>query len=327
MGSVSTAVGCAVGIPIGLGLLVALFFWWRLQRRFKREDKEDAELEQVIQDDNGYISFDNLETLQQQEYKEPTIWQNQDAPQSNDSEIFEVRKIPRQPIGGSGSSDGSVSQEEKNTHVTGSLENLGPSQHQEPSSKQQRKSKYFVPAYRRKLNAIQSKQVNADGISTSNSSNASLESSQKLFKKHINIYDQMIPVVAGEPSAISDDKSDKDFPQNNELLIKNLKSQDFGSYPTRASSASLNQLNMVDPSNSSIKQTASVENVFDTPKSERVLNSDEKLEKPDDVYLLRNNYDIMNTSEIAEEDQYENEFTNYTENKREFIDSLRPKKK
>lgn len=44
-----------------------------------------------------------------------------------------------------------------------------------------------------------------------------------------------------------------------------------------------------------------------------------------DLYKLQNNYDMSNIGEIAEEDQYENEFTNYSQSKREFIESLRPK--
>lgn len=48
-------------------------------------------------------------------------------------------------------------------------------------------------------------------------------------------------------------------------------------------------------------------------------------DKDKDLYKLQNNYDVGNIGEIAEEDQYENEFTNYSQSKREFIESLRPK--
>jgi hypothetical protein len=47
----------------------------------------------------------------------------------------------------------------------------------------------------------------------------------------------------------------------------------------------------------------------------------------DHDYNLKNNYDASNEYEIQEEDQYENEFTNYSESKRTFIESLRPKVK
>ena len=43
-----------------------------------------------------------------------------------------------------------------------------------------------------------------------------------------------------------------------------------------------------------------------------------------DIYRLQNNYDPENITQIEEEDQYENEFTNYRENKRTFIDSMKP---
>jgi hypothetical protein len=45
----------------------------------------------------------------------------------------------------------------------------------------------------------------------------------------------------------------------------------------------------------------------------------------EEEYDLKNNYDLANEGEIQEEDQYENEFTNYSENKRAFIEGLRPK--
>lgn len=329
MGSVSIAVGCAVGIPIGTGMLVAFFFWVRLQRRYRKEEQQDKELEDVIRNDNGFISFDNLETLQ-----ESQAWKNKSHIGNDDPEVFEERKLPDQHVG-SGSSDGSGSHDEKISHITGQ-QDKGKTVQQQP---QRGNSKHYVPAYRRKINAV--RQSTMDGSSTNNSSTASLDSSQKVAKRQISIYDQMIPVAVSDERGLFTEQDAKDRQLSNDNLIKNLNSQNLGSYyPRRASSSSLTQLNTTNHSGSSfhtrassvnslVKPSGSAENVFDTPKSEKTSNAIadyDKIEKPDDVYLLKNNYDILNTSEIAEEDQYENEFTNYSENKREFINTLRPKK-
>ena len=59
MGDVSTAVGCAVGIPIGVAVLVLFLFWVRLQRRFQKERADDEELERQIYDETGSIDFTN----------------------------------------------------------------------------------------------------------------------------------------------------------------------------------------------------------------------------------------------------------------------------
>lgn len=332
MATISTAVGCAVGIPIGLGVVVALFFWARMQRRLKREEEEDKELQNVLQD-NASIAFGNLESL-----KQPEAWENKKNGDlaKEDTEVFvsHDHKASDHHISGSGSSDGSVSQEEK-LPASAAGNDKG------------RNSKLFVPAYRRKINTLQAKLTQSAGNSTRNSSTTSLTSSQKMSKRQVSVYDQMIPVVISDSQGIFDDNEEKDRQSSNEHLIRNLNNQDFGSYPRRASSSSLSQLHSTNHSSSSfhtrassmssaLKLGAPADNVFATPKSEKALGNKSRTDdradkqdrqsKHDDVYLLKNNYDITNSSEIAEEDQYENEFTNYSANKREFIDSLRPKK-
>ncbi|QLQ82266.1 hypothetical protein HG537_0H00280 [Torulaspora globosa] len=324
MATISIAVGCAVGIPIGLGLVVALFFWARMQRRLRKEEEEDKELQNVLQD-NASITFGNLESL-----KQPVT----DDIAKEDTQVF-VRhdhKTSDHHISGSGSSDGSMSHEEKlSASAAGNDKGMN--------------SKLFVPAYRRKINTFQAKLTQSAGNSTRNSSSTSLNSSQKIPKTQLNVYDQMIPVVTTQAQGIFDDNEEKDRQSSNEHLIRNLNNQDFGSYPRRASSSSLSQLHSTNHSSSSfhtrassmssaLKPGAPAENVFATPKSEKALGNKSRTEvdrqdrqgKQDDVYLLKNNYDITNSGEIAEEDQYENEFTNYSANKREFIDTLRPKK-
>lgn len=345
MPTISTAVGCAVGIPIGLGVLIALCFWVRLQKRYKREEKEDKELENVLQD-NASITFGNLESL-----KQTGAWDAKKPVSSeimnNDSAVFDDHKASDHHILGSGSSDGSMSHEEKlPTNAAGN--DKGRNNRDQP---QRRDTKLYVPAYRRKINSLQNKLAQNSGnaaSSTNNSSNTSLTSSQKISQRQLSVYDQMIPVATSENLGLFEDPDEKGHLSSNDNLIRNLNNQDFGSYPRRASSSSLSQLHSINHSsssfhtrassmNSAIKLAPPAENIFSTPKSEKALSNnksknEERSERPDkhdkhdDVYVLKNNYDITNSSEIAEEDQYENEFTNYSENKREFINSLRPKK-
>ena len=141
---------------------------------------------------------------------------------------------------------------------------------------------------------------------------------------------------------------------SNENLIRNLQNQDFGSYyPRRASSSFLNgnisntSFHTRNSSITSVNKPDALEDVFATPKSAALSHlpstSDKNSEESDDcnsvkgavsakadketkdLYKLQNNYDVGNIGEIAEEDQYENEFTNYSQSKREFIESFRPK--
>ena len=61
--STSVAVGCAVGIPVGVGIIIAVCFWFNLQKRYKREEQDDRELERAIYDESGFVSFDNFGPL------------------------------------------------------------------------------------------------------------------------------------------------------------------------------------------------------------------------------------------------------------------------
>ncbi|CAI4065191.1 hypothetical protein N7582_002892 [Saccharomyces uvarum] len=48
MGNISVAVGTAVGIPIGVGITIALIFWCLLQRRYRKEEARDGDLEKIV---------------------------------------------------------------------------------------------------------------------------------------------------------------------------------------------------------------------------------------------------------------------------------------
>ncbi|CAR26724.1 ZYRO0B16632p [Zygosaccharomyces rouxii] len=331
MGDVSIAVGCAVGLPVGLSFLLAIVFWIRMQRRYKKEDARDCELENIIRDESGFISFDNLGTWQETQQEKKDVYVNDESVESS---------------GIQGSSSSEQLQQPNETHQN---------KHQ---------SKHYMPAYRRNLNAYRIRQLPTGINVDNNGSNLSLDSTQNMRKRpnlhQETVYDQMIPVLANtEPKLFSEDNNEQDTAatiqqnqQNNEkVIMKNLRNNDFGSYPRGTQSAtSLSRSNSNSNTNtntnvsrsslhtrsssvmSAVKGTTSYDNVFDTPKSAtaaslvdvKVSNNNNNNNKQP-VYSLKNNYDIKNTSEIQEEDQYENEFTNYSESKRTFIDSLRPK--
>lgn len=322
MRKVSIAVGCAVGIPIGLSFLVAIAFWIRMQRSHKKEEKRDRELENVIRDDGGFISFDNLESWREQQVDKKDFYVN----------------------------DASV--DSSGNHASSSSEQLQQPNEGQPEKNQ---SKHYVPAYRRNLNAYRVRQT-LPGVNSNDGSKVSLDSTQAIRKTsnqtHESVYDQMIPILAStEPKLFSGENSEENTTatlqqnqQNNEkIIMKNIRNNDFGSYPKRTQSMSSlsgsnsNANTNVNVSRSSlhtkssssmsiVKRTASEDNAFDIPKSVTAVSPvDGKDSSNQQLYSLKNNYDIRNTSEIQEEDQYENEFTNYSESKRQFIDSLRPK--
>ncbi|SCW02171.1 LAFE_0F00540g1_1 [Lachancea fermentati] len=304
--AVSVAVGCAVGIPCGVAIVVALLFWYRMQRRFKKEREEDNE----SMNDDGEISFNNLVLTQRRgAEKEPDV---------------------NHVVAGSGSSEDTTNQEEKIVDNT-------------RGGEVQRSRSKYTPAYRKKLNSSLSTyhqtRSSEDFKSANNSSSASLDTRQNLTNPS-TMYDQIIPMLPQDQSGLespSDISLSNEQVASNENLIKNLQNQDFGSYPRRKpsiNSAITGQANFSSTSvhtrSSSIHSNSkkSAENVFETPKSQKIIMHDDDSgdDKKSSVYMLKNNYDVGNAAEIAEEDQYENEFTNYTESKREFIDSLRPRK-
>lgn len=305
MGSnVGTAVGCAVGIPIGVGLVVAFIFWYRMQQRFKKESKHDMESmnEQICFTDNGILRLEH-------EGKRDSM----------------VEVLGTESGSGLGSSDDTVSIERKEERLR---TDCG------------RKSVY-VPAYRRKLqNSLTSNSKQLDeSASKSRSDSIVTADVPKRQNSQVTILDQMIPVLPDSKtygnSLLSEDQESIFNKRNasNDTLLKSINNFDLGAYPKRASSTQLSSNNAPSKASLTSLQTSSshqspenpLENVFETPKSAKDLGATEK-GNPNELYHLKNNYDITNADQIAEEDQYENEFTNYSENKREFIDKLRPKK-
>ncbi|SCV06228.1 LANO_0H24916g1_1 [Lachancea nothofagi CBS 11611] len=328
----SVSVGCAVGIPCGIAVIVAFIFWYRMQRRFKKEMEDDVE----SMGGDGAISFRNMDALREADTSEKTDHAHRLAEASSSSDNtqppdFSSTAAPDVPSSRKKGKSNSKSDSRRNT---------------------------YMPAYRKKLNSsINSLQHSrqADELKgTNDSSSISLDTKPNATNNEPTVLDQMIPVMVNQDATNSATVTSSDFSlahdkdASNDNLAKNLQYHDFGSYPRRRSSANLNSIAPGNISSSSIhtrsssthSQKKSTENVFDTPNSSKVMtvvpNADHtdtpindeniELEQQPDYYMLKNNYDAKNADEIAEEDQYENEFTNYSENKREFINSLRPRK-
>ncbi|CAR23082.1 Aim20p [Lachancea thermotolerans CBS 6340] len=306
------SVGCAVGIPCGVAVLVAVIFWYYMQRKFKKEIEDDEE----SMSGDGTISFTNLHSMRVPDNPE------KDLPVSH-------------VVGGSTSSDNTTTAQ--NVATAGQME----AQQSQPSKKPKNT---YMPAYRKRLNSsLSTLQHQDEQRSPTDSSSTSLDTKNQNGRAHSTVLDQMIPVLAQDDNAAaasSEFSLTHERTSSNDNLIKNLHNHDFGSYPKRRSSGNLTGMISGNVSSASVHtRTSSVhsgkknnENVFDTPNSQKfheaVAPSEEDAESKGmrSYYMLKNNYDVENASQIAEEDQYENEFTNYSESKREFINSLRPKK-
>lgn len=298
---ISISVGCAIGIPCGLALIISLIFWYRSQKRFKKE------LENDVDSMDDVFTFSNIASKGRQDTEE-TIPEDQ-AVESK----FSDDKMDHD----TNSNTAVVSQESKNTR--------------------------YIPAYRKKLNSsintLQNSMHMDDTRSINNSSLASLDTVRTNLNhmSRTSMLDQIIPVLSQENIILSESSvSNLKTMHSSDSLIKSLNIHDFGSYPKRKSNTNLNSLSPPNDSSSLFYITASstgshlksntYENVFDTPPTQKSSNSEEtKHESKSEIYMLKNNYNVDKDDEIAEEDQYENEFTNYSENKREFINSLRPK--
>lgn len=308
------AVGCAVGIPVGVGILIVVTLWFRLQKRLEKEDERDRELNRAVHEDDGSIDFDRLETMREM---------NPDCQAKEEGATSDSGNPPEKV------------------------------QWRTPSNQS-----YYVPAYRRKINTFRksaapsgSLAVSGSGVPTAslpaytsdghNSSTTSLTSSRPMTKRQASVYDQMIPVLDANETGSSAITPNTEGPYNNgagsssifteaksnDNLIRNLNNQDFGSFPKRPSGHAMTRLNGSSMLSLHTRGSSVIslpqENVFATPVKGATTAPSANLQQPN--YQLQNNYDLANSREIAEEDQYENEFTNYSENKREFIDSIRPK--
>ncbi|CCF57860.1 hypothetical protein KAFR_0D02130 [Kazachstania africana CBS 2517] len=281
MGNVSRAVGCAVGIPCGVGVILALILWARLQRRFRKEEIKDKDLENEIYNEDSLININNINTWKV-DYLETTNKTSNSVDSSEDS----------------------VSDEKKG------VENIAMSS--------------YVPAYRKNIQTFHLngakhyyKPIDSNPRELHNND----ADSHPEHGRKLSVYDQMVPIISDKlydsysenTIIITHDNQSNISGQTKEGLIKNLYSQDFGSYYPRKSTTSLTaKTNTIFPSSN--VSTTTIESTSVDPALVPSIISQLKAANNDNQASL-----------IQEEDQYENEFTNYAENKREFIRNLTPK--
>lgn len=341
MGTVATAVGCAVGIPIGVGLLVAFAFWLRLQRRFKRELEDDKDLEREIYDESAFISFNNLDSLRQDQDKftskdelNPDDHADSQRPKSNVYIPAYRRKINH------------LQQQHVQETTDNSNNNINDMIREGDINDQIMHPPRIISR------------------SSFTSSSPNINDSQQI--RQLSVYDQMVPFVNSQSASndfkhniidhtsmgseftttlqnnnTTDTPSTMTTPQKKDsMMIRHIQNQDLGSfYPSMpiSTNASFQNGRGTTTSISSLNNSS---NIFNTPNSKNEKNpylnhnnnipnnEGEDTTAPTDIesdYILKNNYDVNdNGVRITEEDQYENEFTNYKENRRQFLDSLRP---
>lgn len=270
-------VGCAVGIPSAVAVLIAAAFFLKLRQRLKQEDLEYSKRTE-FNDLNQDLSYENVEHLiidESDEKKEPHEHQHE-------------HQLPGQDQGEDAHRESDEAQD--GDQVT-------PKKAQVARSKSQR----YVPAYRLKYQkslrqtsshhphahshnstSTSSGTQNPSTPGSSHNHSSSVSSTNTSATNPADFYNAVIPMI--------DDKT-------------------------------------VNSSNTSIELARTLQqpipNFYKKPAFSRSVSSS-SLEKDDD-YNLKNNYDIQNDFEIQEEDQYENEFSNYSKNKKLFIDELRPK--
>lgn len=349
-GTVGIAVGCAVGIPIGVGILVALFFWYRMQQRFKQEMKED-------QMSNYNYNYDEEMSLSgngmlQTEVKEPQGVTHASSDETASSS--EEKKACGLKGEGAGQGQGQCQGQDQGEGQGSGSQKQGKRRLYTPAYR--KRLQQTVHSINNGARAGEFESNNSKSTSTSINS---VDTPRKQSNSQVNIFDQMIPVLPDQTASASGSLFDQDsLPKrnaSNETLLKTIQGHGSGAYPRRGSSTLIHTANNAAPalssrhsmtslhthlSSASLNSKAMPENVFETPKSARVASpalpvpgtqqnieteADSQGDREQEQYRLQNNYDIRDATHIAEEDQYENEFTNYSENKREFIDSLRPK--
>ena len=450
MGDVSTAVGCAVGIPIGVAVIILFLFWVRLQRRFQKEQVDDEELERQIYDETGSVDFTNgiANVHAMKEHREDTNnASDKTEPYVNTDDSFNMMDSSTNASeveNGTNNNNNNTKSNSSSTRVTISRNNSG---------------NVYVPAYRKRINALQmhgfhsSSAVSSLHNATNNNSEASLPgvsgvsqqgslSSPQLPQAAmirpppvaLSVYDKMVPFMDDTTESPVMNRSSSGFfsrdvkrsaskrelqsiHSETNLLQSYYRDEniDLGSYYPRHSSTNLREVGATlvsatrgpplnfTTTNATINSPTLVEStttgkrhsnlscltrtpsslstagqgiteyksehgpqdVFATPTSAKTLDiglglvttkdhrqnispvkyhtnananatvntattdhmtnlGSPRQTEGKDIYRLQNNYDPENISQIEEEDQYENEFTNYTENKRTFIDSMKP---
>ncbi|ONH70195.1 Altered inheritance of mitochondria protein 20 [Cyberlindnera fabianii] len=257
------AVGCAVGIPALVALLVAGYFFVKTRERLAREDIEfqkDIDVHNMDED----LSFDNIEQLRVEK------------------SVANAAATEQQNFDHSESSDDGKGGSEKSEDTA----NM-----QKSDSQNNKKKNRYVPAYRQKMKSSMT--------SLSNNSRSS---------SFTNLQQQpQIPQLENSNSSINSSNT-------------NMTDHFYSNVPV------IDNDNTVESSHNSIDLARSLQQPTPSYSKKPIMQRSSSTSTADDEYDLKNNYKFDNEHEIQEEDQYENEFTNYSENKRAFIEGLRPKR-
>ncbi|CCF59422.1 hypothetical protein KAFR_0H00120 [Kazachstania africana CBS 2517] len=287
MSSISIAVGCAVGIPVGVGVIVACAFWIRLQKRFKDEFVADADVENPAHSDAEVLNFNNLSSL---EVKQGSVDRDNKV---NNNYIPAYRKKMRSL--------------RLNEHQRPNLERSDISSSATPTGATNHDASSITSFSNSSINKFKPSIYDQMIPVLDDTKSGFFSEKASTLSLHTNANNKNETLMKN----ISADDLDLGsyYPRrpSSNLSKLNLANHSNPSFHTRTSSMT----SLSKPSNN-------IPNVFATPKTTDTNDVT-------DTYYLKNNYNIDDENQITEEDQYENEFTNYSENKRQFIDSLKPK--
>ncbi|KAH3682203.1 hypothetical protein WICPIJ_006824 [Wickerhamomyces pijperi] len=314
--STPLAVGLGIGIPVVVAIVVIAYFMYRGKKRHQREEEEGEEEGRLEMEDDVVMLNTNPEFPGMISKEDLLAHVNDTNTTSSDSAF---------------ANEGKVFQDQQSQ--TPSQESITRPAKSQPQQKQ--KKRYFTPAYKQQ----QMKRMSSTSLSQASASQynnmqyATTPSNTSIISKPYSQTSSMSPPphpqqahqVSSYPSSLNMNTSTNSFIaiptnlNNSEELSRMLNGSTHATpqhhTPTANSSignVSPTRYNNHNRTNSSINSS--------------ILGRDEDADST--AYPLQNNiYDQSNEFEIQEEDQYVNEFTNYEENKRAFIQELRPKRK
>ncbi|KAH3675019.1 hypothetical protein WICMUC_002851 [Wickerhamomyces mucosus] len=197
------------------------------------------------------------------------------------------------------------------------------------------------------LNELQLKDQKEDNIKLDDSTNSdtsetiTIPKNSKQIKRYVPAYRQKYQSsIINSTTSINNNSRNSSYSnlnnseQKNPIINSNSSINSHNSQITQQGELNFSDYNIPSDLNDiskSLKQSIPLYNgkrskSFDSNKQELNPTQDDDHHNNIQPYDLQNNYNVNDEFEIKEEDQYENEFTNYEENKRDYINQLRPKK-
>lgn len=310
MGSTTTglAVGLGIGIPVCVAILVLVYFFFKGK---KRRDREDLEYNSsyIMKDINADISY---ETEDQLAMGRDAVSGSavSDANGSNTScfKSGETTSV-------SEDSDAVLQQQQQQQQTQ---PNYPQQQHNSSNSNTNKadknKKRRFTPAYKQRIKSTYIATQSSTTTTSRNSSVSNLANLSPSKPPSVNLNESNSSIVSTSNHSNGTNFSSYNIPMNlndQHSLSKALLQQQP---PPLQPPVPIRQ-----QSHNSLSSLTGQR--FRTDQ-ELPATDDQQQQKP---YDLKNNYDVSDDFQITEEDQYVNEFTNYEENKRAYIEELRPK--